>query len=566
MIPPVCADTTRSPGELELFDRLRDDPATDGWVVLHSLDVSEHVSRVAGEVDFVVLVPGLGVVALEVKAHQRVRRREGVWYLGADSKGEVRGPFKQASEAMHSLRSVATQRVPAARSVPFWSAVAFPYVSFDDRSPEWHDWQVIDRQVLSSRSIGEAILGVLRGAREHLSSSTSWFDARSQEPATTTIDALVSALRGDFEVHETPRSRQRRLQEEVLRYTTEQATALDHVEDNERVIFDGPAGTGKTVLAVESARRAAERGGRVLLLCFNRHLGERLREQTAGDDRITATTLHAHLLRIAGLEGPPQGAGSSFWREALPELALSSQLERESARFDVLVIDEAQDVAVDAYLDVLDLELEGGLAAGRWLAFGDLANQAIFDGDVDGFGGLAAARPGASFMRYSLTANCRNTPRIAGYAELLGALSRGYGRILRPDDGLEPRTSVIGREERPRDVLISVLAELADEGFTGEDVAILSPRRDSLASTLDIEPWRSRLAAVGARTSGSRIRFGTIHEFKGLEAPAVVLTDLSGFAKDDRRLAYIGATRALHRLHLILDEPARDGLVRLLTT
>ena len=566
MIPPICSDDTRSPGEVQLFQQLRDDPVTEGWTVLHSLDLSEHVSQVAGEIDFLVLVPGLGVVALEVKGHQRVRRKDGVWYLGNDTKGEVRGPFKQAADATHSIRSEAMKRVESARSVPFWSAVAFPFVTFDDRSPEWHDWQVIDRQVLAARSIGDAIVGVLRGAREHLRGSTSWFDGGSPEPTDATVEALVAALRGDFEVHETPRSRRRRLQEEVLRYTNEQAAALDQVEENPRVLFDGPAGTGKTVLAVESARRAAERGDRVLLLCFNRHLAARLRDETAEQPGITARTLHSHLLELSGQQRRPSGEGPRYWTDDLPEAALGAALERDTPPYDVLVMDEAQDLARDTYIDVLDLEVVGGLASGRWFAFGDLANQAIYDGDAEGFAGLLAARTGGGFARFGLTANCRNTPRIAAYAELLGDLQRGYTRVLRPDDGREPRTTVIRPSERSVDVLIGVLEELQRDGFSGSDVAILSPMRDGLATAVLDDPWRSRLAPIGDRRGAARISYGTIHEFKGLEAAAVVLTDITGFDEADRRLSYVGMTRALHRLHLIVDERSRDELVRLLVS
>jgi hypothetical protein len=562
MIPPVCSAETRSPGEVELFERFQDEPGTEGWVVLHSLDLSEHVARVSGEVDFVVIVPGSGVVSLEVKAHHSVRRHGGIWFLGGDQVGEPRGPFKQAAEASHSLRESVTTRVAAAAGVPFWSAVALPYVSFDDRSPEWHDWQVIDKQVLSSRSLSDAIVGVLRGARTHLGGSTTWFDPGSPEPTPTTVDAMVTLLRGDFEVHETPKSRRRRLQEEVLRYTEEQAQALDQVEDNDRVVFDGPAGTGKTVLAVEAARRAATKGARVLLLCFNRNLAVRLAGATEGEPGIIARTIHAHMLRTSGEAARPD---PGFWSETLPELALERALERDRPEFDVLVIDEAQDIARTAFLDVLDLELEGGLADGRWLAFGDLANQVIYDSDADLIE-LLRERGAPGFVRFNLTANCRNTPRIAGYAQLLGDLARGYRRTMRPDDGIEPRTHVIAREDRPREVLAGVLSQLADEGFTGPDVVVLSPMRDGLAGSLPDEPWGRRFARLGdERASAGSLRWATIHEFKGLEAPAVVITDVGSFDERTRRLLYVGATRALHRLHVLVDEPVRDQLVRTLT-
>ena len=56
----------------------------------------------------------------------------------------------------------------------------------------------------------------------------------------------------------------------------------------------------------------------------------------------------------------------------------------------------------------------------------------------------------------------------------------------------------------------------------------------------------------------SYVRWGTIHEFKGMEAPAVILTHISG-QRSDRMLdlIYAGATRATDRLVVLT---AWDGL------
>src|SRR5689334_16373094 len=104
MVPPEVHRGTSSDGERELFRRLRDDPDTAEWIALHSLSVAEHERRVAGEVDFVVIIPGTAVVCLEVKgaSDRNLRRVDGRWYYGPNDKGDARGPFKQAVEAMHS--------------------------------------------------------------------------------------------------------------------------------------------------------------------------------------------------------------------------------------------------------------------------------------------------------------------------------------------------------------------------------------------------------------------------------------------------------------------------------
>ena len=104
MIPPIIPISCSSPGEREIFTRLKDELGAKDWIVLHSLDIAHHLRQIAGEVDFVIIAPGLGVLCLEVKACHSLGRANGLWYYGHDPHGDPRGPFKQASEAMHSLR------------------------------------------------------------------------------------------------------------------------------------------------------------------------------------------------------------------------------------------------------------------------------------------------------------------------------------------------------------------------------------------------------------------------------------------------------------------------------
>lgn len=138
MIPSAIPRSCSSPGEKEIFARLKDEPGTHDWIVLHSLDISHHVRQIVGEADFVVIVPALGVLCLEVKACYSLRRASGLWYYGGDAHGDTRGPFKQASEAMHSLRQQVVRVDPSMSRIPFWSAVIFPYIEFDTASDEWH--------------------------------------------------------------------------------------------------------------------------------------------------------------------------------------------------------------------------------------------------------------------------------------------------------------------------------------------------------------------------------------------------------------------------------------------
>src|SRR5438132_12895651 len=99
MIPPSISSICASPGEKEIFARLKDEPGTEDWIVLRSLDIAHHLRQTVGEADFVVIVPFLGVLCLEVKACHSLQRRHGLWFYGRDPQGDPRGPFKQSSQA-----------------------------------------------------------------------------------------------------------------------------------------------------------------------------------------------------------------------------------------------------------------------------------------------------------------------------------------------------------------------------------------------------------------------------------------------------------------------------------
>lgn len=566
MLPAVIPASCPSPGEREIFTRLRDEQGTKDWIVLHSLDIAHHLRQIAGEADFVIIVPALGVLCLEVKACHSLQRNDGLWYYGHDPHGDPRGPFKQASEAMHSLRQQVIQHAPALSRVPFWSAVAFPFIEFKVSSGEWHPWQVIDSPRFRRQPFASLISGILRSARSYLNSqpTAGWFQEADRLPNQQQAAAIARILRPSFEFNEKAPDRRARQQADILRYTEEQFVALDTMVDNERVLFTGPAGTGKTVLALEVARRASNSGKKVLFLCFNRLLGKWLSQHPVAQcSTVAAGTFHQYLTGVAGIKSPPD-TGDSFWKVELPEAALSKLLSghADTGWFDIIVADEVQDLLAPAYLDVMDLVLQGGLAAGRWLMFGDFERQVLYGQDRTQADELLRTRFG-SFAKCSLRVNCRNTPRVATLSHLLGKLTPNYSRILRPDDRIEPVISYYATPSQQRKELVSTLERLHRESFAGDDIVLLSPKAGArcAASGVTEKPWCGQIASFEDAVPG-QIRFTTIQSFKGLDSPAIVVTDIEHLAGDlFSSLFYVATTRALERLCIIVHETAKPDII-----
>lgn len=557
MVPSVLYDNVVSPGEIELFRRLDTEPGTSGWVVFHSLNIARHTSQVQGEADFVIVIPDKGVLVVEVKAVQRVRYENGTWFLGQVPPTH-KGPFKQADDNMRSLKT-RFDTFPSLKSVLLGKCVVFTDVDFGPNSTEWNDWEVIDKRKLSlERTVGSLFSGVVDHWKNLLHEKHGF---RNSEPSSDQIGIIENLLRPEFEVFESPRSRLLRLNQDLKHYTEEQYGAIDAMTHNKRVIFEGPAGTGKTMLAIEAARRSAAEGRKVLFLCFNHLLGAWIKNETEPLEGIKATTLHGHLREISEIESIPERADSTFW-DHLTLKALENLLEKQIEPFDELIIDEAQDILLNPiFLDVLDLSLKGGLPGGNWRAFGDFEKQAIYQRpDSLSLENLLNTRLPNIFV-YSLRNNCRNSPRIAELVHQLGGLKPGYRKILRKDDGNNPKQLYYSSEERQLEILAAELSSLEENGFKRSEIMILSPKRpsDCAASKLPGN-WKDRVRPF-VIASGNQIRFSSIHAFKGMEAPCIVVTDLESVSDD---LFYIAITRTLHRLVLLISEDAKTEVQQLI--
>lgn len=564
---PNSVSSISPPGEREIFSRFRSDPVCTGWIVLHSLDLARHVKHVSGEADFVVIVPGHGVAVLEVKSHEFVKLDERGWWLGTSSTPDTRGPFKQAAQAMHSIRHYLGARMPdLAKNCLFISGVAFPAVSFSVDSPEWHPWQVIDKRTLNAGSLAAQVLAMLFHARTHFGAcGLSGLD--SSMLSEKTASDLADSLRPRFEFIVKPADKIRNLQAGLLKCTAQQFQVLDVIADNDRVLVHGPAGTGKTCLALEMIRRekAARPASSVALFCFNRLLGEKLAQDSAGlgVGDIKAGNIHSWLVELVGRV--PSSPSIDYWSTELPQAAADILLQTGPV-LDLLILDEAQDLMNDAYLDVFDLLLKRGLKDGRFLFLGDFERQAIFTTVADGGDQIERIKRRATcgFARFRLNINCRNTAEISSFVETLGHLRPGYASVLRGDTHVDPSLEFYVSEDHALLKLSDKLRELLSTGYAASDIVILSAvGEDSSAARLSSAGrWKGVLVPYTSKTAAGRIRYTTIHAFKGLEAPAVVVTDIANL--DSVRsgdLFYIALSRALHRLD-VLAHAHTQGAIR----
>ncbi|HEX4401009.1 MAG TPA: NERD domain-containing protein [Galbitalea sp.] len=543
MIPYLCDDSA-PPGEKALFEKLRDAPGTGDWVAFHSLNIAKHLFQVEGEADFVVIAPGIGLLVIEVKSHERVEADgAGRWKLG-NHEWTAKSPFDQASGAMHSIQHFLDSHGANVFGFPIWYAVWLTSISKEKvpQSIGVQEWSLLDASDLNSGNVGTVIARVLGKASDQLAATVKGYRWAEGAPTETQVNRILQLIEPPFTAQLTPSEASRRRESDLIKHTAEQVNVLRMLAGSPRLIVEGPPGSGKTVLAVEAAHRASALGDRVLFVVYNRLIEAEI--QLRCDD-ADVYRIHALMAKLAGLK-IPRGADKAFY-DALPEKAFVAVAEAVP-RYDMLVVDEAQDLANSDYLDVLDSLLVGGLRDGRSVIAGDFDSQNLYQPNV------TASEAKNLFLdrldhpvQLKLSVNTRNTPELGDFFELMSGKSGIYSEFRRVDD---EQVSVHNVEydspERQEELLGFAVEQILSEPFTVRDLIILSPIRASAAS-LTTDPALKNCLGHDI-TDPNLIRWGTIHEFKGMEAPAVILTDIDDSNPHLESLFFVGMTRATDRL------------------
>ena len=89
--------------------------------------------------------------------------------------------------------------------------------------------------------------------------------------------------------------------ESIVRLTNEQYEIFEELSDNERIKVYGGAGTGKTLIAVEKARRDALAGKKVIYLCYNKLLAAHVRSalsEPGVQENVEVQNLHEYASQI----------------------------------------------------------------------------------------------------------------------------------------------------------------------------------------------------------------------------------------------------------------------------
>ncbi|MHA7128528.1 nuclease-related domain-containing DEAD/DEAH box helicase [Algoriphagus namhaensis] len=570
LLPPYIDKSCKSTGEKMLFEIFKNSPFTKDWIVLHSLNLSQHTVRLYGEIDFLILIPGGGIYVMEVKGGD-VKCIDGVWHF-IDRYGNVnknKSPFNQARDAMFSLRSAIEKEFGKGHKftkILSGFLCAFPHITFDKHSVEYESWQILDKDSIQSGTESFFKNLVQQFIKKH--KGQRWFSEKDSLPDANDLNSLCDFLRGDFERVRTVKERLAEFDKEVKKYTEEQYRILDSIQLNDRSVTQGSAGTGKTMIALESAVRAAAEGKTVFLTCYNRLIGEWMQKQVEEwKDKITVSSLHSFLFKQSkGFNyDKSQSSKQDFYSKYLPILLKDIYQKGISQKFDKLIIDEGQDLIREEYLSLFDSMVTGGFTNGNWEIYGDFERQAIY-AQLSKKEMIDLLKSSGQYSNFLLKINCRNTKQIGEETSLISGFEKPPF-LLEHLEGVPVEYIFYTDEAHHKTLLVQQLQKLSSSKLPLNELVIISPRKFESSCSDSVPGFTIREIKNNNEICPAQTFYGfaTVQSYKGMESNYILITDIEDLSSEiAKSLLYVGMSRARYGLILFIAETMRNEYRELL--
>jgi hypothetical protein len=246
----------------------------DEYYVFHSFKIVTEREGVLfeSETDFVIFHKEKGILTIEAKAGQ-IEYHDGAWYYGSGKPMSHDGPFNQSSMNKWKLRQfiLNSNHRDLASKCKFLHAVWFPSVSEDViRSkdlPSDADPNIILNKsaLINSQPYIEKIFKTK--LPNHIETKLSEKECkRLLENILCPVLDICPAISLDIDVKDIA----------FNRLLKEQSALINYLDDQPCAVINGVAGTGKTMIALEKAKRHAAQFEKVLFLCYNSKLKEYL--------------------------------------------------------------------------------------------------------------------------------------------------------------------------------------------------------------------------------------------------------------------------------------------------
>lgn len=573
LIPDKISPDTNY-GEKVLYEALEKVSNHDDWTCLHGLHQYKVVQGVETEGDFIVLIPGKGIVVIESKGARSAVIDGDVWTIeGVHEKARHKSPIEQVEHVRNNIKALINTNDINAAAMPIARIVWFPKMDpleFDgvgNKGMEFYPWEILFRRDI--KNISQVILEAIEaetkaGPEKGRKYTPEVFDDTEMQRIRE-----ILRIRAKAEVTKDGVSDIRRVQ---LNGATDYLKPIwDSIAKNNYFYVEGAAGSGKSVLLKYAADSYAAEGRKVLVTCNGIMMADELRLYFEHQPNVDVVDLGKLFLETAQLKVHKKG--DAWYQAELPVKAKNALMHNPHlAKYDVICVDEFQDIA--AFPDMVDSVFRyfGGESdfAPAIVVAGDDYQQILNNKSrVSGFE-VAEEALGDKFVRISLNRNCRQAPGLShAIYSFLGWDDRDYKHQLNKD--IEWSFEIVRpRPGKETESLAEVVRNLLETNEPSQ-IRVLSAfgEKQSLLAELfhresksNDERWLKK--QMVHRTTKGEIRWRSIPKFKGLDQDVIVITDIGNNAVDFSReinqtlndLLYVGLTRAKFQVVLLIS----DGL------
>ncbi len=529
MYPDKPKEFSKNSKEDLMFDALSQ--LSDEYYVFHSFKIVNVVKdRIyESETDFVIFNPKKGILCIEAKAGN-VKYEEEKWKYGSDIVMSHDGPFHQASnnkwKLSNYIKSNGLEYI--LKKCKLLHAVWFPSISkewlMEINLPSEADKNII----LTSESIDNIEEDISKIFSIQLPNLIETKLDRNETKIL--LDRVLAPSFNMISIAEIKLNHKKQVFKKML---NEQVALLNYLEEQDNAIINGMAGTGKTVMALEKARRHSLKNEKVLFLCYNFYLKEYLKENYYYEN-VDFMTIDGLACKMTNLSKPNY--------EALNE-TLIKMYDNKTFPYKHIIIDEGQDfgkcnIEEEEIVDLLKANVvDNESVNGTFYMFYD-KNQMIQSTQIPSYISEADCK-------LTLYKNCRNTINIA-------------------------RTSLrfLGNNKTPKMYDGAVIGEQAEMYYAteiNENIHILNYLIDKLlenkyesiqiltCKTEENSIFKDECSEGKYLYNGKKYPFTTCRKYKGLEADAVILVDIdkSLLKEELEQLLYVGASRAKYKLNII---------------
>ena len=295
MIPETIGWFDRASGEDKMFEALSKLP--NDYYVIHSFHLNYLIPNKGlneNEVDFIIFNPHYGYLFVEAKNSRVSRDENGQWWYQNDGGApkKMKDPFNQAFGAQHNLFNFLRDKyndpdtLKDINDCKFLIAVWLPKytkkeLSEIDFGPNAPKELILSKEALDDPMYLESRIKTLMSQIEKVHivadiKEIDWAGGYKQKLPPEKSLAVFNELVCPTLQIVTNTSRDRN--NAYIKLLEEQRVVLDYLQFQRSAAISGASGTGKTLVAVERARRLSVEGEKVLFICFNRDLVDYLDE------------------------------------------------------------------------------------------------------------------------------------------------------------------------------------------------------------------------------------------------------------------------------------------------